>query len=281
MLENTSPKITCYLTDKDGNIISPFDPNAIIYIEISPENRPKKQVRLPSGETVTLDEVTVLIKGYVAFSTNGSNLSKPIPFCTIKQLYLCAPEGTNLNFTVKDFNCFAIPSFTKKIIPDQIKFFINIITIVDAQAKVNINISSENLPSLSLDNKTCINVNKIYDSVCFQTKITFDKELEKHRCKTIEKITGRIFQLCDGVPKVYFRAVDHTPSALIQIENKSDCIMEAIIELNDERQITEIIEREQQVTIDVCSIKRLLIKCIGNKEAFCRGFYSLCLCRCR
>lgn len=101
---------------------------------------------------------------------------------------------------------------------------------------------------------------------------------KKNKCPATKKVSGRIFQLCNDGPKVYFRTVAPLkPAALVQIENTSTCIMEAIIELNNERQITQSIEQGQQVTIDVFSIRRLLIKCSGKEEEVCRGYYSLCL----
>lgn len=91
------------------------------------------------------------------------------------------------------------------------------------------------------------------------------------------KISGRIFQLCNSEPKIYFRSIDSRPSGLIQIENKSNCVMQAIIQLNSKRSIEQTIEREQQVSIAVPSIKNLKIKCTGESDSFCRGLYSVCL----
>lgn len=99
----------------------------------------------------------------------------------------------------------------------------------------------------------------------------------KKPARRVKKISGRIFQLCNGVSKIYFRSVDARLSALIQVENKSSCVMHAIVQLNRRRIIRETIELEQQVSIYVPSIKSLRIQCTGDGNGFCRGFYSLCL----
>ncbi|MEB3102217.1 S-Ena type endospore appendage [Ferviditalea candida] len=105
----------------------------------------------------------------------------------------------------------------------------------------------------------------------------FKKKRFRRVRTTLEKICGRIFQACDSEPKVYFRAVDQRPSAVIQVENKSACTMKAVVQLNDNRSFTQIIEREQQVSIDVPSIQYLKIECDGDTGGYCRGFYTLCL----
>lgn len=100
---------------------------------------------------------------------------------------------------------------------------------------------------------------------------------KKEKSPVLEKISGRIFQKCDDNPRMYFRSVDEKPSALVQVENKSNCIMEIIVQLNDHKKITHTIEREQQVSISVPSIEFLEIACSGDSDTFCRGFYSICL----
>lgn len=200
MCRNCIPIIDCYLTDKDGNIISPYAPNAIIYTEISKRNNhAKKQVKLPSGELIILDKVIVSIKGYVVLTIGVNKISPPIPFEAIKQLYIYAPQGTNLNFKVKDFNCWVIPFFIKdSYIFDKVKIVINIDTLADTKAKVDLLVPEINFSSFSLENMICINVNKIFDSARFQSEITvlYIRELLK----------ADIYQyntLSDGIKKSY------------------------------------------------------------------------------
>jgi len=175
MSRSCFPIIKCYLTDKCGDILNPYARNSIIFTEISsPNNRPKSQVNLPSGELTILNEIAVSIRGYIAVSTDGINLSAPIPFSIIKFFYLFAPQRTSLSFRVYDFNCCAVPVFTgNEIIFDKIKVFINIDTIADAKAKVDLmipEVSISSFSSLSFEDMVCINVTKIFDSVCFQSE---------------------------------------------------------------------------------------------------------------
>jgi hypothetical protein len=46
MFKINFPMIICHLTDKNGNILNPYEPNAITYIEVTPsKNRSKKKNR--------------------------------------------------------------------------------------------------------------------------------------------------------------------------------------------------------------------------------------------
>lgn len=121
-------------------------------------------------------------------------------------------------------------------------------------------------------NSTIVNVN---NNCCFKCK---KRSVHHKKRNSVKKISGRIFQLCNSGPKVYFISITSRPSALIQVENKSDCTMQAIIRINHKRKIVQTIEREQQVTIQVPSIQYLKIQCTGEHNHYCRGFYSLCLC---
>jgi hypothetical protein len=166
----------CFLTDKNGNILDPYGPNALFYDEISSSYpRPEKQVNLPNGKIITLNKAVFSIRGYIAVSADGQNLSRPIPFSTIKRLYLCAPQDTDLSFALSKFSCEAIPIFSgnnSKI--DQIKIFINLDIIVDSEADQNIRVSG-NYPYLPFS-KThhCIHVKNVYDSVCIHKELILD-----------------------------------------------------------------------------------------------------------
>lgn len=116
---------------------------------------------------------------------------------------------------------------------------------------------------------TTVNVNNNYS--CNRKRICNKKNSH------VRKVSGRIYQLCNSEPKVYFMSIHNRPSALIQIENKSDCLMRAIININQKKKSILNIEREQQISVSVPSIMNLKIHCIGENTQFCRGFYSLCL----
>jgi hypothetical protein len=166
MLKSDSLNIICHLTDRNGNILNPYEQNAIIYTELSlPKNRPQKQIELPSGKTCVINIATVLIEGFIAFCVNGRNMSNPIPFCIIKYICLYAPKDTVLSFAVNKFECCAAFIKDKKT-ADQIKISICIDTIVNSKAKVNIIVPIAD-SSLSIINKACISADRIFDSVSF------------------------------------------------------------------------------------------------------------------
>ncbi|WP_163538219.1 DUF4183 domain-containing protein [Gracilibacillus sp. YIM 98692] len=201
MYERDDDNINCYLSDKDGNIISLDDPDAIVFTELtSPTNRPKKPVKLPSGQTVNLEEVTFSLQGYIAFSSSENQPSTPVPFKTIKQLYLFAPSGTDLAFKVQNFYCRVIPTFQKgRSVMEKLNIFIDMDTIVSAEAKTTISIFAKELYGNTEEkHPVCINVNQVYDFVCFHTEIavTYD----------IIPIEAEIYQyntVSDGIRKTY------------------------------------------------------------------------------
>ncbi len=172
----------CYLTDKDGKILNPYKPGAVHYAEISCRRlHPQKPATVSSGKVVFLNKVTISIQGYIAVSTNGIHLSAPIPFRKIKQLCLYAPPGTTLNFSVKDFSCCTVPIFTEtgeEAPMNPLEIFINIDTIVRATARVDLIVPEASISPASTQNKiyinvnqTCINADKIFDSLRFGSEI--------------------------------------------------------------------------------------------------------------
>lgn len=196
----------CYLTDKNGNVLNPFAPNAIDYTEISSrKNCVANQITLLSGENAISNKVTVLIKGYVAVSINERTLSSPLPFRSVKEICLYAPPGADLKFSVRSFSCCAIPiSNEKDWTTNKFEIFINIDTIVHAISKVDL-IVPEIYYSRRIGNKihnhvyqTCINVDKIYDCIYFKTesRTMYEKILLK----------ANVYQynaLSDGFKKTY------------------------------------------------------------------------------
>ncbi|GAC91936.1 hypothetical protein KN10_2372 [Anoxybacillus flavithermus NBRC 109594] len=104
--------IRCFLTDDEGNRIDrTVDNNALICQEIlQPNGRQPVHVTLPSGDTVTLQKVKVLVKGHVVVQVVNANghvvcESSPIPFATAQTFILCAPEGTTLDCHISFFEC--------------------------------------------------------------------------------------------------------------------------------------------------------------------------------
>ena len=101
------------------------------------------------------------------------------------------------------------------------------------------------------------------------------------KCRERKEITGRIFQQCNGESQEYFCSVGVHPSAVIQIENKSPCVMHALVKLKEGRFVEKVIHQEQQISLYVVAIRSLTIRCTSCKSdresSFCRGYYSLCL----
>ncbi|NMA65693.1 MAG: hypothetical protein GX957_05550, partial [Clostridiaceae bacterium] len=86
-------KILCFLTDNNGNILNPYNPDAISYINITPLNNvSKKHTHLLSKEALDKKEFTVLIKGYISLFSEDNRISEPMSFETYKKFYLYAPK---------------------------------------------------------------------------------------------------------------------------------------------------------------------------------------------
>lgn len=92
-----------------------------------------------------------------------------------------------------------------------------------------------------------------------------------------KRVSGRIFQLCNEASREYFASIRLRPRALIQIENKSDCEMYAIIYLGQRWVVRKRVGREQQMSVYVPSLKSLRIEAVGEENTACRGYYSICL----
>jgi hypothetical protein len=195
MLNNKTKVIPCYLTDKYGNILNPYAPGAISYTELSPpENRLQAEFEPPSEKTAVRNVVSVLIEGYIAYSTDGKNLSEPVPFSIIRYIILFAPKGTVLKFFVDNFECCAIPVFKEN---DQIEIFLVIDTIVNSEKNVTLLVPVVD-ESLAFIDKAYIHVDRIFDSVAFQSK-------ERIVCESY-LLKADIYQynaLSDGKKRIY------------------------------------------------------------------------------
>ena len=105
----------CIPTDAEGNPIDPLSPGSILCTELTqPGGRRNVDVTLSSGETVTLQEVMLLNRGYYVIQiSNPSGVtctSSPQTYSVIQTFILCAPEGTNLTCDISDFQCFSCNS---------------------------------------------------------------------------------------------------------------------------------------------------------------------------
>lgn len=98
------------------------------------------------------------------------------------------------------------------------------------------------------------------------------------RCTECVHVCGRILQRCDKGPRVYFRAIDTLPSAIIRIDNRSECTMTAVIEVDCGENVVGTIGQGQQVSFDVSSLRALIIDC-HRCDGICKGFYEITLSR--
>jgi len=180
----------CFLTDKNGNILNPYKADAIKYVEVSCRKIcPQEQAKLPSGKLVNLYKVTVYIKGYISVFIDNHNFSGPIQFSKIEHLYLYAPPGSTVKFTVKNFSCCAVPVNTEYDIEEmEFKLIVNIDTVVRVLTQIDITVRNSNSLINSGEHEICpdtdeicISVYKVLDHKCFKSKIIINYKKSKKR----------------------------------------------------------------------------------------------------
>ncbi len=102
--------VECIITDAEGNPVDPLAPGSILCTEI-PQigGRQTASFNLPDGETITLQKVKVLKKGFFVVRVSNARgeflTSVPQPFAVAEKFFLCAPEGTFLQCEITDFEC--------------------------------------------------------------------------------------------------------------------------------------------------------------------------------
>lgn len=168
MPSNDFPLVFCHLTDKNGNIINPYQPGAVVFSEVScPENRAKIKVK-SAGEVTAKQLVAVSVRGFVAVCSDTGIPSVPLPFCICKYFFLSAPNRSDLCFALNRFACRAVPIFSKgEKRADHIKITIQIDATVYAKAKACLMVPILD-DSHAIADPICISADRIYDSVRFQ-----------------------------------------------------------------------------------------------------------------
>lgn len=130
-------------------------------------------------------------------------------------------------------------------------------------------------------NSNVVQINKQVTIVNVNTRPARRRRRHQHcqppRAVRCQRVSGRIFQACSDGLQEYFRSLTRSPSALIEIENKSLCKMEAVVHYGDGKTLYQTISRGQQVAIQVPFIRSLQIQCGDDTESLCRGFYTICL----
>lgn len=190
--------VSCFLSDNQGLPLEPNLPGSIIYKELTSENsRSEKCVVLPDGSHVKLQQVKILISGFVTIVLdNGTQHTEP--FSETKLIVLCAPNGTQITCSYTDFHCFSQTVYSDDIFQGLL-LFVDFCLSVQSSFNTVINITTQfcnpredisiiktilpdQYPLISLDKdpKTstpqqdenlCIKVPKVYDWVTTPIKI--------------------------------------------------------------------------------------------------------------
>lgn len=201
--------IPCYLTDNKGNILNPYENGSLSYTELSsPANRFQAELESSSGEVKVQHFVSVLIEGYIAYSIDGSHLSTPVYFSIIRNFCLYAPRGTALTFTVDYFKCCAVPCFQKK---HYVEVRLELDIIVNSEKNLDLLMPEVN-DALCTVGKSCINVDKIYDSVAIQCNAcilceSYLLKAEVYQYNTISDGHKRIYTNADEIKKYGDRGI--------------------------------------------------------------------------
>jgi hypothetical protein len=206
MSKNEIPLIFCRLTDKDGTIINPCAPDALIYTELSPPaGRADATSKPPSEKSAAKSLAIVLIEGFITVFSDEGRISAPTPFSIIKNVCLYAPPRAALQFKVLEFKCCVVPEFSGcSDEKGDFKICVSIDTTAVSVAKVSMLVPQAD-PACSGTQKICVNVDRIYDSVIFQSGTCFLSE------KMLLK--AAVYQynaLSDGVSRVYTNADELT-----------------------------------------------------------------------
>ncbi|WP_078555125.1 hypothetical protein [Bacillus alkalicellulosilyticus] len=120
-------------------------PDTIYCDEIKQHNgRQQVEVTLPTGETITLEKVKVLVKGLVnvtIFDATGKPIccSDDIQWATAQTFFLCAPDGTKVDCHITYFQCDADVICTE----DLQQLDISILLCVDVQMETKVKLEVE------------------------------------------------------------------------------------------------------------------------------------------
>lgn len=142
---NNNLVVSCFFTDAEGTPIDPLKHGTIICEEIG--DRQDVNVTLPSGQTITLQRVKVLIKGFVIVVVSNAQgtlscISNPIEFTRVEKFTLCAPPGTTLVCDFTEVDCDANIMCANSTF-QQLDISITLCANVQMEAKVKLEIVGE------------------------------------------------------------------------------------------------------------------------------------------
>jgi len=205
MMSGIRQRIMCFLTDKDGNILNPYNPDSIGFIDITHHKEyVQKQVRLPSGKTVDRVRFIVAIKGFISVYLDGDRISGPIPFTAYEKFYIHASKKTELLFRIREFECYIDDILSDNTIKIGIK--LGVIVRSTAQTDLITPVFDESSEVYGSGYKTaCIRVTQVFDKIHF----TKDIHIEYKQ----DSIKAEVYQynaLSDGIKKIYTNADELT-----------------------------------------------------------------------
>jgi len=196
--------IICFLTDKNGNILNPYKPDAIGYTCINPRNKfVRKQVLTSHGNYPGKDKLIVLIKGYVSLFMDGIRISEPILFKACKKVCLHMPKKSDLLFRVHYFKC-SIDDIYAENNSLGIKIKVTLATVVRSAAETDLLIPVTDEPEDNIGenkNKTvCIRVTRVFDKCFFENEIYIEY---KYRGEIFKAEVYQYNAISDGIKKEY------------------------------------------------------------------------------
>ncbi|WP_158598239.1 BMQ_0737 family morphogenetic spore coat protein [Falsibacillus albus] len=201
---------TCFLSDESGQRLDPLSDNAIICEEIVQQNgRKNVSILLPTGETVDLQKVFVLKRGFIVVEISGSNGScttAPIPFAIEEEIILCAPEGTELQCEVTKFNCFSNVICDANQMLRELNVFIEICQSIKMTADVVIDVNASFCAPREQITRTCrsFSIPPQCPDIFNQDHVDIQKESAKPELKNEVAVPIRQLEsLCVNTEKVY------------------------------------------------------------------------------
>lgn len=187
------PSITCRLTDQYGNVVSPYNPASIRYTILSfPPDDPRSRCCCTPGC------LTVAVEGYVSVFSDEERISPPIPFSTVERIRLNVSMKSMVAFEIKDFHCWAIPSWYKSPpVMKQIQLLISIETVAVSRENVNLRVPQVN-SHFDKVGCPCIYAPMICDKVQFRCGCCINYKNVTYRAEIYQYNT-----IADGVKRIY------------------------------------------------------------------------------
>lgn len=194
MVSNTRlSTIDCFLTDKNGYILSPSNPDANGYVVTTLNSNAghKQKTRFK-----------IAIKGYISLFMDYKRLSAPIPFEIYKNISLYAPQETYLSFTTRNFKCVIDDIiYTKN---NSLKVHIKVIfsTVVRSAAQADLTVPVLEDPDDKISDseikKVCLSVTQVFDKCYLNNEIDITYQED-----TVKADVYQYNALSDGIRHIY------------------------------------------------------------------------------